>query len=117
MGSSPATGATQNLGQQAKGLQAAAAIVDGLAMIVPLVGASSPLGQSLTKAMLDIGKHIPPGAATEQGKTNQLQSQMMKQQQMRPQLAAMRSQGQAPSSQPAIAPPPPGGPPPGAEAA
>lgn len=124
MGSSPATGPTQNVGQEAKGIQAAAALVDGLAMILPLVGASSPLGKSLAKAMIDIGKHVPEGAGTEAGKKNQLQSQMLKQQQMAPQMAAMKAQGAAPPGgiappPPGAAPPggaPPGGPPPGADA-
>lgn len=114
MGSSPATGPTQNLGAEAQGVQAAAVIVDMLAHALPRVGASTPLGQALAKAMLDIGKHVPPGAGSPQAKQTQLQSLMMKQRQMAPQMAALQSQGMNAAPPP---PSPPGAPPVGAQAA
>ena len=109
IGSSPATGPTQNLGLAAKGIQAAGAVLNAMAMVIPLVGAHTPLGQSLAKAMTDIGKHLQPGAASPQGERNFMQQMMQRQQQMAPQRAAVMSQqGPAPGGNPAGA----GGPPP-----
>jgi hypothetical protein len=111
MGSSPATGPTQNQGLQAKGIQAAAALVNGMSMIIPIVGATSPIGQAIAKAMMDIGKHIPPGAVSPEAQENQLKQMMQKAQQMRPQMAAMQAQGAAPPPGAGVgmpSPPPPG---------
>lgn len=105
-GSSPATGATTNPGLAAKGMQAAGALLNGMAMVIPLVGAQTPLGQAFAKAMIDIGKELPPGATSPQGEQNFLQQMAMRQQQMMPQRAAV---GGAP---PGAAPPPGGAPPP-----
>jgi hypothetical protein len=102
IGSSPATGPSQNLGFAAKGIQAVGALLNGMAMALPLVGAQTPLGQAIAKSMTDIGKHIPPGSTSPQGHEQFLKSMLMKQQQMGPQRAAVASQSPAP-------PPPPGG--------
>jgi NADP-dependent 3-hydroxy acid dehydrogenase YdfG len=96
---------------QAKGIQAAAALVNGMSMIIPIVGATSPLGQAIAKSMMDIGKHIPPGAVSPEAQENQLKQMMQKAQQMRPQMAAMQGQGQPPPPGAGAAPPQP---PPGA---
>ena len=92
IGSSPATGPSQNLGMAAKGLQAAGALLNAMAMVIPLVGAGSPLGQALAKSMTDIGKHIPPGASSPQGEQQFAQQMLMKQRQMASQRAAVGSQ-------------------------
>jgi hypothetical protein len=84
-------------------------LLNGMAMIIPMVGPATPIGQAIAKALTDIGKHVPPGASSPQGEKNAMQQMMMRQQQMAPHKAAMGAMGSAP-------PPPPGGgdmPPPG----
>lgn len=113
MGSSPVTSPTQNLGSAAAGMQAASALVNAMAMLIPKVGAQTPLGQAFAKSITDIGKHLPPGSGTPQGESNFVKQMAMRQQQMGPQRAAMAQQAGGPP--PAMSqPPPPPGPPPGA---
>jgi hypothetical protein len=101
----------------AKGLQAVSALLNGMAMVIPLVGAHTPLGQEMAKAMVSIGKHVPPGAASPEGEKNFLAQMALKQQQMGPQKAAMASQMPAgPGVAAGGAPPPPAMPSQGAPA-
>jgi hypothetical protein len=96
-------------------MQAASALVNAMAMLIPKVGAQTPLGQAFAKAITDIGKHLPPGSGSPQGESNFIKQMAMRQAQMGPQRAAMAQQAGGP--QPAIAPPPPSAgptPPPGA---
>lgn len=116
IGSSPATGPSQNLGMAAKGMEATGALLNAMGMLIPMVGAGTPLGQSIAKAIGDIGKHIQPGAATPQGSKNFAQQMMLQQAQMGPHRAAIASQapGGAPGGgMPPGAGMPPGGAPPG----
>jgi hypothetical protein len=87
-------------------MQAVGALLQGMAMVIPLVGPQTPVGQALAKAMIDIGKHAPPGSSTPQGENNFIKSMAQKQAQMGPQRAAVASQ--APGGQPpgAAQPPP-----------
>ncbi len=108
IGSSPATGATQNLGMAAKGMQAVGALLNGMAMTIPLVGAGSPVGQALAKAMVDIGKHVQPGASSPQGENEFVKQMALRQQRMGSQQGAIASQQPRPPG----APPPTAAPPP-----
>jgi hypothetical protein len=107
IGSSPATGPSQNLGLAAKGMQAAGALLNAMAMVIPLVGAGSPIGQALAKAMVDIGKHVPPGTASPQGESEFVKQMALRQQQMGSQRAALASQQPPPGAAPGAAPQPP----------
>ena len=102
MGASPATGPTQNLGAAAQGIQAVGALLKGMAMVLTLVGPATPIGMAITKALQDIGKHVPPGASTPQGENNFAKQMMLRQQQMGSHQAAMGAQQPAP--QPPSAP-------------
>lgn len=84
-------------------MQAVGALLNGMAMVIPLVGAQTPLGQSLAKALTDIGKHVPPGTATQQGENNFMKQMAMRQQQMGPQKAAVAAQGAPPTPPPMAA--------------
>ena len=89
------------------------------------VGAASPMGKDIAKAIYDLNKHVPAGAVSPAAENNQLEALRMRQMQMAPQMAAMRAMsggagvgGGAPPGLPGPgaggAPPPmPGGPPPG----
>jgi hypothetical protein len=91
----------------AKGLQAVSALLNGMAMVIPLVGAHTPLGQEMAKAMVSIGKHVPPGAASPEGEKNFLAQMALRQQQMGPQKAAMASQMPAGAAGPGAGASPP----------
>jgi hypothetical protein len=90
------------------------------------VGAASPMGKDIAKAIYDLNKHVPAGAVSPAAENNQLEALRMRQMQMQPQMAALRAMsgggagagGGAPPGAPGPgaggAPPPmPGGPPPG----
>ena len=113
MGGSPATGPTQNLGMEAKQLQAAGAVLSAIAMVVALAP-TSEIGKAFSEAGMKLGKMVPPGASSPQGQKNFGQQMMMQQHQMAPQMAAMRAQGGAPPPGAGGAPPPGGMPPGGA---
>lgn len=98
MGSSPATGPTQNAGHAAKGRAFIAAALKLLEGSVALVGSSSEEGHDVLKAINLLGKHTA-GGVPEGAQKNAMEGMMMKQQQMAPQLAQMRQQA-------AAAPPP-----------
>jgi hypothetical protein len=89
----------------AKGIQAAGAVLNAMSMIVPMVGAHTPLGMAFSQAIVNIGKHIPPGASTPQGQNDFIRQMALRQQQLGPHQAAIRSQ--APGGAPGGAAPPP----------
>lgn len=109
IGGSPATGPTQNLGQEAKQLQAAGAVLSAIHMVVALAP-TSEIGKAFSECGMKLGKMVPPGAASPQGQKNFGQQMLMQQHQMAPQVAAMRAQGGPPGAGGA---PPPGAAPPG----
>src|SRR5579872_1029260 len=86
IGGSTATGPTQNLGQEAKQLQAAGAVLSAMAMVVAL-GPTTKIGQAFSDAGAKLGKMVPPGAASPQGQQNFNREMMMRQHQMQPQIA------------------------------
>jgi hypothetical protein len=93
----------------AQGIQAAGALLKGMAMVMAMVGPESPLGQALNKSITDVGKHIPPGASSPQGENNFVKQMALRQQQMAPHQAAAGAMQRPPG-----APPPGGAPPPAA---
>ena len=86
------TGPTQNLGLVAQGQKMAKGLVDGLAMILAKVGASTPFGQDITKCITMLGKHVQADA----GPSDALKQMAMKQTQMAPHQAAMGAAQPAP---------------------
>lgn len=94
-------------------MQAVSMLLNGMAMVIPMVGAHTPLGLSVAKALSDIGKHVPPGASSPQGDNNAMQQMQQRALQMQSQRAAMGAQGGPPGGAPPPggAAPPPGGPP------
>lgn len=81
------TGPTQNQGTMAQGMKLAQALVDGMAFVIPKVGASTPIGMAIAKAMIDIGKTLPPS----QGPNDGLKQMALKSMQMAPHQAAMKA--------------------------
>lgn len=84
----------------AQGLQAAGALLNAMARLIPSVGPATPLGQAIAKAMVDIGKHVQPGSTTPQGEMNFAQRMVQNQQQMMPQRAAMAAMQPRPAPAP-----------------
>ena len=67
---------------------------------LPLIGAASEPGQALLKSLTSLSKHAPPGSVPAGVQQNTMQSLLQRQQQMAPQVAAMRAMqagGGAPS--------------------
>lgn len=110
------TGPTQNLGSGAQGMQIAQVLLEGMTLALTKLGASSPIGQEIAKALVAIGKHVPPGATSPSGASNAMKMMAMKQNQMAPHAAAQGAM--APGGAPPGGAPPPGAgappPPPGA---
>lgn len=67
-------------------------LVQGMTDALQLVGATSEPGQDLLDAIKKLSKHIQPGSVSASENKNQLREMMLKQQQMAPHMAAMRSQ-------------------------
>ena len=105
------TGPTQNLGHAAQGMQILSLLLDGMTLALTKIGAGTPAGQAVAKAIVDIGKHVPPGATSPQGASNAMRSMALRQTQMRPHMAVQGGPppgGGAPPPPGAGAPPPPG---------
>lgn len=64
MGSSPATGPTQNKGFEAAGLQRLGLIIKQLEQLVPMFGSGSEPGKAVLDALRSLSKHVPSGAVT-----------------------------------------------------
>jgi hypothetical protein len=67
-----------------------------MAAAIPQVGAGTPLGQALAKAVSDIGRHVPPGSASPQGENNYMREMMQKRLQSGSQMAALGAAGGQP---------------------
>jgi len=98
-GASPITGPTPNKGYEAAGMQRVGLIVKQMSEILPLVGATSEVGQALMKAMTALAKHVPPGTNSNMQERNQIEKMALQnrqngdmQQQLRQQM--MQGQGQ-----------------------
>lgn len=111
IGSSPASSPVPNAGHAVKGNQIIGMGLKALAAGVALVGPSGPLGQAVLKALQEIGKHLPPGATTEAGEKNAMESQMMQMHRNGPMMAMLRQQAasQQPPQSPQAPPPQEGG--------
>lgn len=107
IGSSTATGPSQNLGATAQGNQIAAAVVQGLTLAMTKVPPGTPLFKALSKAHFEIGKEIEPGAASPAGVSNAMKSMAMQQGRMAPHAGAMTTQAGGPAAGAAAPPPKP----------
>jgi hypothetical protein len=90
-GSSPVSQPTPNRGQEAAGMARLSLIVKLMQETLPLIGATSEPGQALLKSLSSLSKHAPPGSVPADVQKNTLQSLLQRQQQMAPQVAAMRA--------------------------
>ena len=98
-----------------------------LGELMTKVGAASPMGKDIAKAIYDLNKHVPAGAVQPAGEINQLQALQHRLMAQGPQMAALKAMsgpgggaggGAPPGGPPGGAPPmpppgPPGGGPPG----
>jgi hypothetical protein len=91
---------------EAAGLARLSVVVRLLEEVVPLLGVSTPPGKDVIRALNTLSKHIPAGSVPPGVQQSTLQALMQRNQQMSPQIAAVRAM------QPPIggaAPPPAGG--------
>jgi hypothetical protein len=112
IGSSTATGPSQNLGATAQGNQIVTALVQLMAAALTKLPPGTPLAKAVSKAHFEISKEIEPGTASPAGVSNAMKTMALQQNRMRPQIGAQATQTGAPGG--AVAPPTP---PPAAAAA
>jgi hypothetical protein len=104
MGVSPITGPTPNKGFEAAAMQKLGGIINQLAEIIPLVGATSDIGKAAMDALQKLAKQVPSGANSPASEQSNLKKALMQSQQNMSQMQQMKPPGGAPG---------PGGPPPG----
>lgn len=95
-GASSATGPTPNKGYEAAGVQKIGVLIKQMTDILPMVGATSELGQAVMKAIQSFAKFVQPGAVTPTAERNVLEQGMIKNAQqsaMLQQLRQMAAQG------------------------
>lgn len=108
IGSSSATGPSQNLGATAQGNQIVSAILQLMAAAMTKVPPGSEQAKALSEAHYRLGKTVEPGAASPAGVSNAMKNAMMQRQRMAPQMGAMATQAGAPGGAGAAPPKPPG---------
>ena len=97
-GNTAATQPSPNRGHEAAGLQKLGVVIQQLAEVLPLVGATSEIGQFITDTIKKGAKFIPAGAVTPQAQNNQLQQMAIKNGQNNQQMQMLR-QGQQQAQQ------------------
>lgn len=66
-------------------------VVKQLEQIVPMVGAGSPIGEAVLKALQSLAKHVPPGAVPPGVEQSTMQQAMQRQRQNATLMAAMQA--------------------------
>jgi len=92
MGVSPATGPTPNKGFEAAGLQRLGMIINQLADVMKMLGATSEAGQAVNKAIGQLAKHVPAGSVTPAAEKNMAEQTMMRATQNNQQMQALAQQ-------------------------
>lgn len=72
-GSSPSVTPNPNQGLEAAAVQRLGVVIKQLTDILPLVGATTEVGEAIMSALRSLGKHVKPGAVTPAAEANQLQ--------------------------------------------
>jgi hypothetical protein len=103
MGSTPATGPTPNKGYEAAAMQRVGVLVKQMTDILPMVGATSDLGQALMKSITALAKHVPPGSNSNAAEKNSIEKMAIQNQQN----GAMQQQLKQPAAPPPSTPAPP----------
>ena len=98
-GVSPASGPTPNRGYEAAAQQKLGGVVQQLTLVLPLVGATSDLGQAVMKAINSLAKFVPPGAVTPAGERNNIEEMMTRHAQNTQLSNEMRQARQSPAGQ------------------
>lgn len=101
MGVSSVTGPTPNKGFEAAVIQRLGGMINTLTELLPMVGATSEMGNMIMDTIKKFSKHVPPGASSPASERNNLQQQMMRNQQNMAMEQQMRGGGQQqPQGQP-----------------
>ena len=95
-GSSPVSAPTPNRGLQAAALAQVVWAVRLLEKALPGIGAATPAGKDIMKAISNLTKHIPAGAASPGMEQTALQGLMQSAKQEAPQLQALKAAGAQP---------------------
>ncbi len=92
MGVSSASSPTQNRGHEAAALQRLGSIVNSLAELIPLAGATSDVGKAVMDALQKLTKLVPPGSVSPASAKNNIEQMAMKNTQQNQQMQALKQQ-------------------------
>lgn len=108
-GVSPASSPTANRGHEAAALQRLGSIVNSLAELIPLAGATSDIGKVILDVLPKLNKLVPPGSVSPASAKANIDQMAMKNTQQNQQMQALKQQqagaggapggGQAPPAQ------------------
>lgn len=90
-GSSPATGPVPNRGFEAAGLQQLGVVIKQLEGMIASLGAASPAGKDVLKALSILTKHVPPGSVSPAAQKNSLEQAMLKAASQNQQMQALKA--------------------------
>ncbi len=87
-------------------MQRVGVLVKAMTELLPMVGATSDLGQALMKSISVLAKHVPPGTTSNTAEKNAIEKMAIQNQQNAGMQQQLKAQGQ-PQQQPASMPPKP----------
>jgi hypothetical protein len=76
---------------QAQAVQGMSLAIRMLGELMNKVGAASPMGKDIAKAIYDLNKHVPAGAVQPAGEANQLDALRQRLMSQGPQMAALKA--------------------------
>lgn len=104
-GASSATGPTPNKGYEAAGVQKIGVLIKQMTDLLPMVGATSEVGQAVMKAIQSFTKFVQPGAVTPTAERNVLEQGMIKNAQQSAMLQQLRQMAAQQGGPPQAGPP------------
>jgi hypothetical protein len=81
-------------------MQRVGVLVKQMTEILPMVGATSDLGQAIMKSITALAKHVPPGATSNAAEKNSIEKMAIQNQQNGAMQQQMKQPGGAPGAQP-----------------
>ena len=88
-------------------MQRVGVLVKQMTDILPMVGATSELGQTLMKAMTSLAKHVPPGSTSNAAEKNSIEKMAMQNQQNGAMQQQLKQPGAGGAQPPPSMPPKP----------
>lgn len=103
-GSTPSVTPTQNPGLEVAGVQRLGVIIHMLTETLPMVGATSDVGESVLNAIKTLSKHVKAGSVTPAAEANQLQKAQFQNAQNASMLQRLKASQMGGGQQPGMPP-------------